>query len=102
MLFVRLCRGVNSSHSAPLLGCLSLVGDHSFPCRYFLGLPQGGQGLITQLEGLLGGKKRRMIWNSVPRCIFWTVWMEKNRIAFRDGTLVVQRLKHSFVSNLWN
>ena len=29
---------------------------------------------------------------------------ERNRIAFRNGSLVVQRLKHSFVSNLrdWN
>ena len=25
-----------------------------------------------------------------------------NRIAFRDGTVVVQRLIHSFVSNLWS
>ena len=33
---------------------------------------------------------------------FWTVWKERNCIAFRDGNLVVQRLKHSFVSNLWS
>ena len=35
-------------------------------------------------------------------CIFWTVLKERNRIAFRDGTLDVQMLKHYFVSNVWN
>ena len=47
------------------------------------------------------GKKRSKIWKSIPLRIFWTVWKERNRIAFRNGSLVVQRLKHSFVSNLW-
>ena len=47
------------------------------------------------------GKKRRLTWNSVPLCIFWTVWKERNCIAFWNGTLTAQRLKHSFVFNLW-
>ena len=46
------------------------------------------------------GKKREKIWKSVPMCKFWTVWKERNLIAFRDETLAVQRLKHSFVFNL--
>ena len=41
------------------------------------------------------------VWKSVPLCIFWTIWKERNRLAFRNGSLVVQRLKHSFVSNSW-
>ena len=28
--------------------------------------------------------------------------MERNRIAFGDGTVDVQKLKHSFVFNLWS
>ena len=102
MLFMWLCRGVNSSHLAPLPSCSPLVGDHSFPNWHFLGFPLGDQGFITQLEGLLCGKKRRKIWNSIPLWIFWIVWKERNRIAFRDGILAVQRLNHSFVSNLWS
>ena len=47
------------------------------------------------------GKKRRKIWKSIPICIFWTVWKEKNRIAFRKEILHVQRLKFSCVHNLW-
>ena len=30
------------------------------------------------------------------------VWKEKNHIVFKDGTLDVQRLKYSFVYNLWS
>ena len=48
------------------------------------------------------GEKRLKIWKFVPLSIFWMIWKERNRIAVRDGTSVVQRLKHSFVSNLWS
>ena len=34
--------------------------------------------------------------------IFWTVWKERNRIAFEDGVEAIQRLKYSFVYNLWS
>ena len=47
-------------------------------------------------------KTRRKVWKSVPICNFWTVWKKRNHIAFRDRTMDVQKLKHSFVSNLWN
>ena len=36
------------------------------------------------------------------RANLFPIWKEKTRIAFRDGTLVGQKLKHSFVSNLWS
>ena len=51
--------------------------------------------------GSFVGKRRRMIWKSIPICIFWIVWKEMNHIAFREGSLDVQRLKLSFVHNLW-
>ena len=47
------------------------------------------------------GKKRSKVWKLVPVCIFWTVWKERNRLAFRNESLAVQRLKHYFVFNLW-
>ena len=49
------------------------------------------------------GKKRKKIWNSIPLYIFWTVWKERNRLAFRGGrSLAIQKLKNSFVCNLWS
>ena len=35
-------------------------------------------------------------------CIFWTVWKERNRLAFRGGSLAIQKLKNYFVCNLWS
>lgn len=48
------------------------------------------------------GKKRRKIWFLIPLCIFWSIWKERNCIAFRDGIIVVQKLKCYFVYRLWN
>ena len=48
------------------------------------------------------GKKRKKKWNSIPLCIFWTVWKERNRIVFRGGSLDIQKFKNFFVCNLWS
>ena len=48
------------------------------------------------------GKKRKKIWNSIPLYIFWTVWKERNRLAFRGGSLAIQKLKIFFAYNLWS
>ena len=53
-------------------------------------------------RGPFVGKKRKKIWNSIPLCIFWTVWKERNRLAFRGGSLAIQTLKNYFVCNLWS
>ena len=48
------------------------------------------------------GKKRKKIWKSIPLCIFWTVWKERNRLTFGGGVLNIQNLKNFFVCNLWS
>ena len=45
---------------------------------------------------------RKKIWNFIPVCIFWTAWKERNRLAFRGGSLDIQKFKNSFVCNLWS
>ena len=35
--------------------------------------------------GAFVGKKRKKFWNSIPLFIFWMVWKEMNRLAFRGG-----------------
>ena len=47
------------------------------------------------------GKKRRKVWMAAPSCIFWVVWKERNMIAFDNEDLSMNRLKNSFVCNLW-
>ena len=37
-----------------------------------------------------------------PLCIFWSVWKEKNLLAFENEVLSLQRLKYSFVCNTWS
>ena len=56
------------------------------------------------LEGWRGsfvGKKRKDVWSAGPLCLFSTIWKERNKIAFEDATLSIQKLKSSFVYFLW-
>ena len=62
----------------------------------------------TVKETLLGwhgafvGKVRKKAWQMAPLCIFWSVWKERNLLAFGNEELSLQRLKYSFVCNLWS
>ena len=58
--------------------------------------------VLLSWRGSFVGKKRKKIWKSIPLCIFWTVWKERNRIVFRGGSLDIQKFKYSFVCNLWS
>ena len=53
-------------------------------------------------DGSFVGKRRREIWRVDPLCIFWTVWKVRNKIAFEDDVLSIQRLKSSFIYFLWS
>ena len=56
------------------------------------------------LEGSRGsfvGKKRKEVWRAGPLCLFWTIWKARNKIAFEDAMLSIQKLKSSFVYFLW-
>ena len=48
------------------------------------------------------GKKRRKAWMAAPLCLFWMVWKERNKIAFVNEDISIQRMKNSFVCNLWS
>ena len=52
--------------------------------------------------GLLWEIKRKEIWRVGPLCIFWTVWNARNKTAFEEEVLSIQRLKSSFVYFLWS
>lgn len=48
------------------------------------------------------GKKSRAVWNTGPLCLFWSIWKAKNKIAFEDGCVFLQKLKAFFVFLLWS
>ena len=56
--------------------------------------------VLFSWRGSFVGKKRKKIWKSIP-FIFCTLWKERNMLAFRGGVLAIQKLKNSFVCNLW-
>ena len=62
--------------------------------------PKTVKEVLTSWKGPFVGKKRKKVWKSIPLCIFWTVWKERNRLAFRGGVLNIQKLKNFFVCNL--
>ena len=39
---------------------------------------------------------------ATPLCLFWSIWRERNKIAFDDERCSVHRLKTSFVYSLWS
>ena len=62
--------------------------------------PETVKEVLISWRGPFVGKKRKKVWKSISLCIFWTVWKERNRLAFRGGALNIQKLKNSFVCNL--
>ena len=64
--------------------------------------PETVKEVLFSWSGPFVGKKRKKIRNSIPLCIFWMVWKERNRLAFKGGSLARQKLKNSFVRNLWS
>ena len=47
--------------------------------------PETVKEVLLSWRGPFVGKKRKKIWKSIPLYIFWTIWKERNRLAFRGG-----------------
>ena len=65
-------------------------------------LPASVKMTLLGWDGSFVRKKRREVWRVDPICIFLMVWKARNRIAFEDNVLSIQRLKRSFVYFLWS
>ena len=46
------------------------------------------------------GKTCKKAWQMAPLYIFWSVWKERNLLAFGNEELSLHKLKYSFVCNL--
>ena len=47
------------------------------------------------------GKKRKRVWMAAPLCLFWTLWLERNRVVFENEAPSAHRMKSSFLFTLW-
>ncbi|RVW44551.1 Vacuolar protein sorting-associated protein 60.2 [Vitis vinifera] len=65
-------------------------------------LPSLVREMLLRWQGSFLGKGCKKPGKVVPLCIFWTVWKERNMLAFDNAELSVQRMKNSFVCNLWS
>ena len=53
-------------------------------------------------DGSFVGEKRKEVLRAGPLCLFWMVWKARNKIAFEEEVLSIQRLRSSFVYFLWS
>ena len=47
-------------------------------------------------------KKRKRVWMVAPLCIFWTLWLERNRVVFENEAPSTHRMKSFFLFTLWS
>ena len=58
--------------------------------------PETVKEVLISWRGPFVEKKRKKIWNSIPLGIFWTVWKEMNRLAFRGGFFSSTEIQKKF------
>ena len=63
--------------------------------------PSSVRETLLSWNGFFLGKNRKKAWRAAPLHIFWMVWKERNRLAFKDESLSIQRLKRSFILTFW-
>jgi hypothetical protein len=51
-------------------------------------------------KGRLGRHKNRIIWDTIPHCVMWCVWRERNARTFEDCEWNILDLKDFIAPNL--
>ena len=69
--------------------------------RVSLVFPSSVRETLLGWNGSFVGKKRKVVWQAGPLCLFRSVRKARNRIVFEDSVLSIQRLKASFMYLLW-
>ena len=63
--------------------------------------PRTVRQLLLAWQSARVGKKRKRVWMAAPLCLFWTLWLERNRVVFENEALSVHRMKSFFLFTLW-
>ena len=62
--------------------------------------PRSVHQLLLAWQSVSVGKKRKRVWMAAPLCIFWTLWLERNRVVFKNEVPSAHRMKSSFLFSL--
>ncbi|RVW93052.1 LINE-1 retrotransposable element ORF2 protein [Vitis vinifera] len=73
--------------------CWKKGEDGLFKVKYAYNVLANSQGLdfphsnevLSSWKGSFVGRKRKEVWKAIPLFIFWTIWKERNRLAFKGG-----------------
>ena len=57
---------------------------------------------LLSWHGSFVGKRRKKAWMTAPLGIFWTIWLERNRLVFEDVIISINRMKSTFLCNIWS
>ena len=58
--------------------------------------------LLIAWQSASVGRKRKRVWLTAPFCLFWTLWKERNSVAFENEAPFAHRMKSVFLFTLWS
>ena len=64
--------------------------------------PRTVRQLLLVWQSASVGKKRKRVWMTTPLCIFWTLWLERNRVVFENEAPSAHMMKYFFLFTLWS
>lgn len=53
-------------------------------------------------NGRVVGKRKKRIWKIAPSHIIWTIWKQRNYIAFEEEKMNVQEWKLNLLTSMWS
>ena len=62
--------------------------------------PRSVRQLLLVWQSVSVGKNGKRVWLAAPLCIFWTLWMERNRVVFENEAPSAHRMKSFFLFSL--
>lgn len=70
-------------------------------CGISWAIPNSIRGLLECWQGQRIQKSLQQIWNTIPICIFWILWLERNRACFEGQRDHISRIKNKCLQNLF-
>jgi hypothetical protein len=64
-------------------------------------MPQDVEDLLACWAGRFGKCEARKVWKTIPHCLMWHIWCERNARTFNGEETSVPALKFSFLQSLF-